>query len=170
MTQAGKLALARSPMRVKFGQTSGKQAWASGILYRLYERLPSSGEYQKILVSQPVTALLSWHVQNGGLIRSLSYHTLHDIYDLFCYTYKSSKCFLQDLDYLLINDMWNMLQIVLQIRKHCQQYWHLCPFYAQDKYSPLTKQLVMGLPAMLRQQYTLGYTATERSSLWLPSH
>ena len=32
---------------------SGKQAWASEILYRLYKRLPSSGECQKILVSQP---------------------------------------------------------------------------------------------------------------------
>ena len=39
----------------KFGQASGKQAWASGILYRLpvYKRLPGSGEYQKILISQP---------------------------------------------------------------------------------------------------------------------
>ena len=37
----------------KFGRASGKQAWASGILYRLYKRLPSSGECQKILVSQP---------------------------------------------------------------------------------------------------------------------
>ena len=32
----------------KFGWASGKQAWASGILYRLYKRLPSSGECQKI--------------------------------------------------------------------------------------------------------------------------
>ena len=31
----------------KFGQASGKQAWASGILYRLYKTLPTSGECQK---------------------------------------------------------------------------------------------------------------------------
>ena len=37
----------------KFGRASGKQDWASGILYRLYKRLPSSGECQKFLVSQP---------------------------------------------------------------------------------------------------------------------
>ena len=39
---------------VKFGRVSGKQALASGILNRLYKRLPSSGERQKMLVSQPV--------------------------------------------------------------------------------------------------------------------
>ena len=38
----------------KFGRASGKQDWASGILYRLYKRLPSSGECQNFLVSQPV--------------------------------------------------------------------------------------------------------------------
>ena len=30
----------------KFGRASGKQAWANGILYRLYKRLTSSGECQ----------------------------------------------------------------------------------------------------------------------------
>ena len=37
----------------KFGRASGRQAWVSGILYRLYKRLPSSGECQRFLVSQP---------------------------------------------------------------------------------------------------------------------
>ena len=37
--QAGKLVLAEW----KFGWVSGKQAWVSGILYRLYKRLPNSG-------------------------------------------------------------------------------------------------------------------------------
>ena len=41
------VALACSPMQVKIWP-AGKQAWASGILYRLYKRLPSSGECQKI--------------------------------------------------------------------------------------------------------------------------
>ena len=45
----------------KFGQASGKQAWASGILYRLYKTLPSSGEWQNFLVSQPV---VNWTVRN----------------------------------------------------------------------------------------------------------
>ena len=40
-------------MRVKIWPGKWKHAWASGILYRLYKRLPSSGECQKILVSQP---------------------------------------------------------------------------------------------------------------------
>ena len=31
----------------KFGRASGKQSWASGILYKPYKRLPSSGENQK---------------------------------------------------------------------------------------------------------------------------
>ena len=46
----------RSPARQcewKFRQASGKQAWASGILYRLYKTLSSSGECQKFFVSQP---------------------------------------------------------------------------------------------------------------------
>ena len=43
----------------KFGRTRGKQAWASGILYRLYKRLPSLGEFQRISVSQPVIA--AWY-------------------------------------------------------------------------------------------------------------
>ena len=41
----------------KFGWASGKQAWASGILYRLYKRLLSSGECKKILVFQPICGL-----------------------------------------------------------------------------------------------------------------
>ena len=51
--QAGKLVLARSPMQVKIWPGKWKQAWASGILYRLYKRLPSLGECQIFLVSQP---------------------------------------------------------------------------------------------------------------------
>ena len=48
--QAGKLA-------------SGKQVWASGILYRLYKRLPSLGEYKKFLVSQP-DIIKMWNLWN----------------------------------------------------------------------------------------------------------
>ena len=50
----------RSPARQcewQFGRASGKQDWESGILYRLYKRLPSSGECQKFLVSQPAFKL-----------------------------------------------------------------------------------------------------------------
>ena len=52
--QAGKLALIRLPLW-KFGRASGKQAWMSGLLYGLYKRLPSSGNCQKFLVSQPAS-------------------------------------------------------------------------------------------------------------------
>ena len=37
----------------KFAWASGKQAWAGGILYRPYKRLPSLSEYQKFLFSFP---------------------------------------------------------------------------------------------------------------------
>ena len=40
----------------KFGRASGKQAWASGILYRLYKKLSSLGECQNFLASQPVVS------------------------------------------------------------------------------------------------------------------
>ena len=47
------------PHRMGHGQHSTrKQAWASGIWYRLYKRLPRSGECQKILVSLPGPVLI----------------------------------------------------------------------------------------------------------------
>ena len=64
----------------KFSRESGKQAWASEILYRLYKRLPSAGECQKILVSQPA---LSWMCfpgeQHEGCLRLKCVISLTDI-------------------------------------------------------------------------------------------
>ena len=48
-----------SQCKWKFGRVSGKQAWASGILYRLYKKLPSLGECRKFLVSQPENNILA---------------------------------------------------------------------------------------------------------------
>ena len=53
ISQAGKLALTHSPMRVKIWPGEWKTCLGNGILYRVYKRLPSSGECRKIFVSQP---------------------------------------------------------------------------------------------------------------------
>ena len=70
LMQAGKLALALSPMRVKIWPGE----WKTGLgewnfVSRLYKRLPSSCEYQKILVSHPaddksvLVQVMAWYRQ-----------------------------------------------------------------------------------------------------------
>ena len=55
MLQAGKLALARLPMRVKIWLDECKTGLGKwNFVEAIYKTLPSSGECQKILVSQPV--------------------------------------------------------------------------------------------------------------------
>ena len=52
-------------MQVKYDRVSVKQAWARGILYRLYKTLPSSGEFLKMLVYQPDPWWVNGTVRGG---------------------------------------------------------------------------------------------------------
>ena len=90
--QAGKLVLARSP--------SGKQAWASGILYRLNKRLTSSGD-QKILVSQPE--------QSSKYGFNFAGHSVQQVFN-FWWTYAK----LAGPHYVL---HWELLEILLDMTK-----------------------------------------------------
>ena len=66
-----------------------KQAWASGILYRLYKTLPSSGECQKFLVSQPSKVIGRILLQGTCRIFSIVCisHIINPIVD-FCHPMK----------------------------------------------------------------------------------
>ena len=70
--QAGKLALARSPMRVKIWPGEWETGLAKWNLYKLYKRLPSWGECQKNFVSQHVDTALTLI-----LVQLLTIHSMH---------------------------------------------------------------------------------------------
>ena len=70
--QAGKLALARSPMRVKIWPGEWETGLAKWNLYKLYKRLPSWGECEINLVSQHVDTALTLI-----LVQLLTIYSMH---------------------------------------------------------------------------------------------
>ena len=97
----------------KFGWASEKQAWASGILYRLYKRLPSLGKYQNILVSEPDSASHLLGIKLSWDQNKTEYVTVESTRLTQCYGYKSAAVAMSRLHLSLTQDL----------RDHCGWYF-----------------------------------------------
>ena len=85
-----------SQCKWKFGRVSGKQAWASGILYRLYKKLPSLGECRKFLVSQPENNILACVMTQNSLPLQYIHYPLWT-----CYLMKPGRSYQQHRNFII---------------------------------------------------------------------
>ena len=122
----------------KFGRASGKQAWASWILCRLYKRLPGSGECQKILVSQPAVhySYVNWlwpsdaicrHISGSALIHVMACcltapsHYLKQCWHINQVQWHSARgCFTSDLSHQSLKPAWKLKTTYLKLQQYLQ--------------------------------------------------